>query len=373
MSKYFWNEPSDVVSRYPLSAIVIAAVVIGVIVGLWVKVPETVDVAGKALPSQEWLLSRNEEGAVLATLRDYRSGYIENYTVFSITRGDAFRFGLESRLKLGDMVSAGDTIVRIFSHELLREASRLAGEIAIARAGLATGLTGEKSPVIREAQRTLALANENADLQNRLFQRQDSLFRKDYISREAFELSRTASQLATLQAAVAEARLQTVETGLKPEQIHLMESQISALEAQIRVLTGQLGAMTLVAPLSGCLLSLPGTDTLCVVEDTTRVVIMMVPVERVQRIARGQAVRFTVSRLPGHWSGVVQRVDRRARMLLGRQVVEVVASVGDTLKPPPSDLTVIGTIEIARVSLAQYLVDWFVDLFSEIMYGTTGV
>ncbi len=251
MSKSFWNDPAYVASRYPLSAIIIAMVVISVIVGLWVKVPETVDVAGRALPGQEWLLSRNEEGAVLATLTDHRSGYIENYTVFSITRGDAFRFGLESHLKPGVSVSAGDTVVRIYSHELLREASRLAGEIAVARASLATGLSGEKSPVIREAQRTLALANENADLQNRLFQRQDSLFRKDYISREAFELSRTASQLATLQATIAEARLQTVATGLKPEQIHLMESQISALESQIRALTGQLAAMTLVAPLSG--------------------------------------------------------------------------------------------------------------------------
>jgi hypothetical protein len=152
---------------YVVLAAVAAAVVL---LFLPITVGRTITVSGKVLPAREWLLVKSQAGSLIATLRDHLQGTVVSYTVVSVLRGDAFGFDLFSSRKPGDFVGAGDTIISIRSHELVREYHRVSGELAIARANLAVMATGEKEPVVREAERSLRLARENAALQRTLLQ-----------------------------------------------------------------------------------------------------------------------------------------------------------------------------------------------------------
>lgn len=354
------------------NASLIVMIPLGLVLLFSLSTTRTISVAGKILPSREWVLARNEEGGVLATLADHAQGSVEHYSVFSIIRGDAFQFDLNSPLKPGDHVTSGDTVVRIYSHDLARDLSRLSSDLSVSRATLTMDLSGEKDAVVKEAQRSLTLAKENADLQKGLFNRQDSLYHRDLISREDYEVSRNSAALAVIQVAIAEARLQTVVTGSKPEQIDMIESQIAGLERQIRVLSAQMEALTLVSPLSGILLSSTGTDTLCIIEDTARVVMMPVPIEDLNRLAVGQKVTLRVPRGREPYTGRILRIDRRARLVIGRQVVMATADVGPGPAGLPSNVVVVATVETDRVSLARYIWDWFSELLNEVAVGATG-
>jgi hypothetical protein len=333
----------------------------------------TIDGPCKVFPAREWLLTKNEEGGVLATLSDNLQGSVENYAVLSIVRGDAFRFDVNPSLKPGDPLNAGDTVVRVFSHELAREFHRLSGELAVAKSSLAMVKSGEKEAITQEAERALSLAKERAEVQQQIFARQDSLYNRNLISPEEFELARSAAQTSAIEVAIAEARLQTVRTGAKPEQIRLIESQIASLEAQMRALSRQVGALTLVSPFSGTFQSSPGTDTLLTLEDTARVILMPIPIKHLGRIGSGQFVKVRIPRQSESYEGAVVRVDQRVRIVNGAQVVMAVATLNGRVKSLPSNLIGIGSIQTDQVSPAQYLRYWIADLLAEISDGTVRI
>jgi hypothetical protein len=348
-------------------------IVVVVFFSLPISLSRSVDVAGKILPVREWLLVKNQEGGVLATYNDYLHGSVDTYAAVTIIRGDAFRFALYSSLKPGDPVSAGDTVVSIHSHELAREAQRLYAEIAVAKATLAMVISGEKEPITQEAERALVLAKERLVLQTLLFSRQDSLYQKNLTSRELYDLARSAAQVSAIEVAIAEARLQTVATGAKPEQVRMIESQIAGLERQTRALSEQVDALTLVSPFTGVLLSSPGTDTLCTIEDTTRVVLIPVPVEYLSRVAPGQSVTLRVPPHRERHVGTLVRVDQRVRIVVGRQVVMATATLNGTTMALPSNLVVVGSIETDQVPPARYLLYWISDLVTEVIGAATGI
>ena len=331
------------------------------------SVSPTIDTAGRIMPSREWILARNNEGAVFATLCDHVSSTIDNYSVVSVVRGDAFRFSLHPSIRPETRVRAGDTLVRIYSHEIFRRLSRLSGDLAIARANLAVALSGEKEPITLEAGRALVLAKEECELQTALFRRQDSLFRKNLISPEQYDLARSAARVAALETEIAQARLDNVTTGAKPEQVDVIRSQIAAFEAELRILSAQAGALTVSAPFGGIVVPSAGRDTLCSLEDTSRIAVLPVPVQYQDRLKPGQPVtlRFPRSALPVR--GTVVRVDTRVRVVSARQVVLVTANLDDGGPALSSNLVLPGSIETDRVSVGEYLRSLVADILRGIV------
>jgi len=356
-----------------LYGMILTIAVLAVLIVLPITVGRTVSVSAKVLPAKEWLLVKSQAGNLLAVLCDHLYGTVDSYTVVSVLRGDAFGFTMHASRRPGDVISAGDTIVSIRSHELLRESQSLTGELAVARANLSVMVTGEKEPVAREAERSVNLAKENANLQGILLQRQDSLYRRNLISREEYDLARSAAQQAAIEVAIAEARLQAVRTGSKPELIRMVQSQIAALEQELEALEAQLTSLTLVSPLSGILCSASGIDTLCTVQDTGRVVIIALPVEYLHRVAPGQPVSFRVPRIAGSFTGRVVTVNPQVRNLLGRQNVTATATLEGGDRQLPAYLIMAGVIETERVSIGRYIGYWFTDAWEEVVGAATGV
>jgi len=344
-------------------AILAAALLLTLFLLLPITLSWRINVPCKVLPAREWLLMKNADGSMMATYSDYQQGRTDSYSAMTIVRGDAFRFDLLPSLKAGDMVRAGEAISKVYSHELSRESSRLSGDLEVAKASLAAIKAGEKQTVAQEAERTLALAKEKAQVVNLQFQRQDSLYQRRLISREAFDLARSTAQMAAIEVAIAEAHLQTVRTGDKPEQIRLIESQIQGLEGEIKALSNQVGALTLVSPFTGIFQTSPNPDTLCTVIDTAQVLLMPISVRHLEEVAAGQSVRLRTSRSAGWIEATVQRVEQQVKVVNGLQVIMVTAEVKAGSRTLPANLVAQGYIETGRLSPVGYLLRWIGQIF----------
>ncbi|MEK6650373.1 MAG: hypothetical protein AABY75_05315 [Bacteroidota bacterium] len=361
-------------SNHPIATgMVVLLIALLVFAMLPITLSWNVSVPCRVIPGREWMLVRNGTGGVLAVVNDFVQGSVQEYTIVNVVRGDAFRFDLSSSFSPGDVVRAGDTVVTIHSYELVRELHRLSGELAVARASLDAVQSGEKESIEEEAQRVLLLARERERMLGLIAVRQDSLHRRNFVSLEVYELARSEAAVASMEAGTAEARLQVVRTGAKPEQIRLIRSQIAEREAEIGALKDQLATMTMVAPFAGVFFSSPGTDTLCAVEDTSRAILIQIPMRYLGSVAPGQSVTLRAPRMPAALAGMVRRVDPRVRFSVGAQVVQATAVLTSDVSTLPTGAVVPGSIEIARVSPLGFLRLWFDDLFAEFVDGAPGI
>ncbi len=256
--------------------IILGAIIIIIIVLLLfpIHIPFSISVTGKIVPGQQWLVARQADGSIISSVYNYSQNITENYAAYQVDRGDVFHFKSMPELKESNSITAGDTIGYIFSNMFYQELNRLEGALEVARANLEVVSSGEQETILNEARDRLLLAQERAEVQNEILKRQTRLFQDSLISREEYEITRGMTRISDLEAQVAQAQLFTVEIGEKPEITTRAKIQIIAVENELRTLHSRLSDYTLRAPLSGEINKVISPDTLLLVSDETRLVIM---------------------------------------------------------------------------------------------------
>lgn len=137
-------------SKVKRAGYVIGLVVIGIGVlhFLPITIPYTIKVPGKIIHTKEWVLQRGNDGSVISTLYDHRTGLIRDYSAIQIGRGDAIRFQFSPTIFANNTINPGDTVGVFKSNSLLLRLSGLYRELALAKASLHVSITGEKQEVI---------------------------------------------------------------------------------------------------------------------------------------------------------------------------------------------------------------------------------
>jgi hypothetical protein len=336
-----------------------------IILMLLVKVRYSIKTMGKMVPSREWILQRTNDGSLMATLADHRNGLVQDYSVIQIERGDATRFQLSPLLNEKQYVAELDTIGSIHSYEVLRQLTELEGDLAVAKATLKTQLVGEKEAVIQEARQQHVLAQERAELQNRLFLRQDSLFHQNLVSQEEYEMARSEAKIAEIEADIAEVQLQSVTTGVKPEQIEMVESRIRSLENDVRLRKSQLQAFTLRTPIAGKLFRSFSSDTLLSVCDTSYLLIMPVQWGYHSELIPGQMVSLKGADRSTRLSARIVRIEDSVKILNRDQIFFAVASIEGVHSSMVPDLIVPCTIRGRSLSLVQVCIRMLESILNE--------
>jgi hypothetical protein len=320
-----------------------------------IRLPYTLRTLGKIIPSQEWILQKTQDGSLIAVLADNKNGLIQNYSVIQIERGDATRFQLSPDLNHKSSVAEQDTIGSIHSYEILRQLTALEGELAVATASLVTQAVGEKEAVIQEAQQQVALTRERAQLKQRLFHRQDSLYRQNMISQEEFELAESEANVAEIEANIAKLQLQRVTTGVKPEAIEMIEAQVRSLENDIQVRKSQMKAFTLQTPIAGTLIRYYSSDTLLSVCDTSFLIVMPIKWKYRSQLQPGHTIIFRDVDSKKRLSAKILRIQRDVKILNQDQVFLAVGSMEDAPGSYYPNLVVPCTIRGESIALYQYV------------------
>ena len=258
--------------------IIVALIVLAlVLLILPMNIPFSVSVIGKVVSGQQWLLARQADGSVISTLYDYAADVTHSYTAYQVDRGDVFHFKMHPGLNNNAQISSGDTVGYLFSNMLYQDLNRLEGGLEVAKTNLGVVSSGEKETIINEARDQFLLNQERSQVQNKILERQTKLYQDALVSREDYEITRGMTRIYELETQVAEAHLKTLQTGEKPEIMAHARTQIAAAENELQALYRRLSALTLTAPLTGTNYMIASPDTLLIVADEVRVVLMTIP------------------------------------------------------------------------------------------------
>jgi len=274
--------------------IVAVVVILLIILFLPVKYPMSLTSKGKLLPHQTWILTKGLEGRLFTSLTDNLSGVSTEFSISEFERGDPVQFKLNIPTIKKNSISKGDTIGYVISTQLERELEQLKGELESTRALLKLQKSSEKESIIEEEKRKLDFAEKELEEQSKIYTRKLKLVERDLISREEFEADEARYELAKININIAKERLRTVESGAKQEEINLTNAQINALENEIKVLKTKFVNNNIISPINGVLNRLFSSDTLLMVNDTSKLLALM-PVRwsDAQKLSLGQVVQIS--------------------------------------------------------------------------------
>ncbi len=331
------------------------AVLVIIVLLLPINIPFSVNITGKVMPGYQWLLARQTDGSIISTLYDYSQDRTDSYAAYQIERGDIFHFKTRPEIKEVTFVTAGDTIGHIFSNMFFQELRELEGALAVAKANLDVVSTGEKESIISEANDQFLLNRERSLVQNNILERQSKLYQDALISSEDFEITRGMTRIYELETQVAAAHLITLQTGEKPEIITQARTQIESIEKQLVILHNQLSEYTITTPLTGNINMVSSPDTLLLVSDDTRVVIMPILWQFMTEV--DTSLSFTIQTpFDGEvWEGSIVNKSNFMRMIGGQQVFIATGKISDHLSDLPVNMLVQCSVTGATRSIWDYV------------------
>lgn len=325
-----------------------------------IQFPYTIDAPGKVLPVREWILQRSADGNLFSTLSNHIEGIVENFTITQIERGDAGNFVFQPDIRAFQHIELGDTIGIFYSNEIERRLSNLEGELESAKAFLALNNTGEKLEVIEAAEKSLELASAQALEQRRIYERQKTLYERDLISLQELEIFQTQSEVKDLEKQMAQSALINVSTGAKPEQITYLQTQIKAIQREIRILEKRIDQFTLISPIAGVVTPAFSGDTLTIISDTTRQIILLpIRLRESSRISRNQTIEIETALLSHPVLGKILHIDHIVHRLNGEEIVLAMALVDESGTPLAFGSTVRCQIDCGTFTPMQYLRQFF--------------
>lgn len=225
----------------------------------------------------------------------------------------------------GDPVQAGDPLVQLDASLLRAQRAQVEEALAAARAGLQAAqanldllLAGASAEQIAVAQAAVAAARVTADGAQDIYAALPEAAQETVDGKKLkLQADQAAAALAT-----AEAQLALTQAGARREQIAAAQAQVDAATAQVAVqeaalqlLDVQLGKLTIVAPLTGTLITRaiePGevaspAATLLVIADLEHLTVTVyVPEDRYGKINLGDRFSVQADSFPEEtFSGVV--------------------------------------------------------------------
>ena len=161
----------------------------------------------------------------------------------------------ERRVDEGTEVSRGQLVGRIDASDLEREAGVRRAELAVAEAALRELVAGSRPQEIEAAKAALASSRADADRLDKDYRRNEELFRREIIARQAYEAAQAAHGVAQAKAREAEERLRLVEEGPRKETIDQARARVLQAEAGLELAKTRLSYAEIFSPLQGMVLS----------------------------------------------------------------------------------------------------------------------
>ncbi|MFC1528923.1 HlyD family secretion protein, partial [Candidatus Latescibacterota bacterium] len=330
------------------------------------KIPYSVKVVGRVLPSKQWIVNRDQNGQFSAILYDHLYEAVESYLFTEFERGDPVRFRIHPSIISGAQITRGDTVAWINSSELEREIVRLSGELRTQKALLRMAETGEKESLVEEAKKQIEHARSEYEEQQKIVERQKQLFETKFIPYQDYEIALSTLKLFSVNIEIAEAQLRTVQTGVKQEEIRMISSHITALEHEIETLLDRKENYTITSPITGMVLDTSVMDTavldanarenLVNISDiSTYIVIIPMQLRVIEHVFTGQQVEFEIQGIRSPNKGIIARLGNVVRIMRDEQVIIATASLEGNGEPLLPGTVARCSIICEPITLYEYL------------------
>jgi hypothetical protein len=209
--------------------------------------------SAKIYPVKEWKLSRGTEEGFWSQTYNYETDALGDFKNYRFERGDIAELVIPKDLEFDTPIEANDTVAYIESYFIQNEITRLNNLRDVETANMDVVSTGEKQPMVEQAQREYNYALQQLDLEKKNFARQESLFRDSVITPADYDIYENALKLAEINTEVAYNELMSLSTGEKDPVINLSEKKIKSYEKEIERLEAQKAQYTISTPIGGLL------------------------------------------------------------------------------------------------------------------------
>ena len=323
--------------------------------------PYTVQTSSLVMPVSEWTLSRAQNGNLISTLKDNRTGKLRAFSTSVFQRGQQANFQINPKVYRQSYLNKGDTVASMFSNQDHEQLMQLQGQLDVQKAELRVLSAGQKSADVEGIANQRALAKQELATQRLLTERTKSLYQDSLASLQEYEMAANQLQVRELNVRLMEANYKSATTGSSPEQIQVMRSRISSLQQQMKQVKNSLKDLTLTSPVSGTLLVKktqvnPTEEVLLCVGDNSAYALLL-PVNYVERhyVQLSQEIEIAITGTTQTAHGKIIDIDNAIQIVDGRQAFFVTALIEDNTLPIVPGMLVRTTIYCQSISLKNHL------------------
>jgi hypothetical protein len=212
-----------------------------------VSIPYELVSIGSVTPAEEWRLVQDAGGSLSSSLQNFKTGVVEQLNSWQFERGDLS--GMEVT-NFGSL-EEGDTIIRMYSAVIQQQIIDLNNQLNIKRSEQQVLVTGEKPPIVQEAEEKLHYAREALVLREKEYATAKQLFDEALLAKLELVRIQNTLDLARIAVTTAEKTLLVANTGTKPETVGLNNSELIALQKQLDFLRRRNAGYVIRAPFSG--------------------------------------------------------------------------------------------------------------------------
>lgn len=260
---------------------------------------------------------------------------------------------VERRLvETGATVSAGTVIMELSNPDVQLQALEAERQLATAQSGLVEVATNLQTQRLNQAG-IVAQTRSQFQQAERTYQSNQELAEKELIARNVLQQSRDQVTELEERLAIERQRLELMERNIA-RQLAVQESQIARLQQIVDFQRDRLGSMQVVAGTDGVVQEInfepgqwvqPGTTLAKVVQPGRLKAVLRIPEVQAKDVAVGQTASIDIR--SGVIAGHVTRMDPAAQG--GSVTVDVALDVDELPRGARPDLSVDGTIEVARL------------------------
>jgi hypothetical protein len=314
---------------------------------------------GKILSSRDWVVLRSNSGQIENILVDNMNGIKNSYSITVFERGDAAKFLLMPSVSIGKTIKTDDTIGMVCSKNLEQQIINLRGQIENTKSQLKVNLTGEKESVVAEAQKQIDYAKRQYEDNQKLFSRREDLFKKNLIPQEEYDISKNQVEMSGLNLSLMKSHLETVRTGVKSETINSIRTNINSLQNELEVLEKKFSENVILSPLDGVVRISNSYDTLCIITDTTRYIVI-IPVKITDlHLINKKSVKITHQMSKEIIEAEIIKTDKTVYTIAGEQYINCIALVKSPETPIMPGMIVSCEIEYKYMTLIEKIKKYF--------------
>jgi hypothetical protein len=307
------------------------AVLLGLVVaGLFlpVKIPYELVSTGNVTPLEEWRLTQNTGGGLLAVRRHFHTGMMSKVAAWQFQGGYLSGMELAVRVDTVSFIHQGDTVLRFFSSQILEEMGMLEQELHVRLAEREMLRTGEKPEMVEEAESRLRFALEQLALAEKQFAINEPLYRDGVIARVTYDSSKNALELARIAVRTAEKTLAVVSTGAKAETVGVNQAQIESLQSRLQLLRQRHANYIVTAPFDALVTPVQLPEEVMILQNVERYLVQIpVRLADLRYIGPSSSFRITDQASGRTYPAEMLEIGKSTQVIGGQQVNFVLAAV----------------------------------------------
>lgn len=251
-----------------------------------IYIPYNLVSVGNVAPAEEWRLVQDANGGLIATHQNFKTGVVERVASWQFERGDLS--GMEVTIPKDSFlhIHTGDTLVRMYSAVIQQQILSLENQLKIKQSERQVVVTGEKKPIVQEAETRLVFARRTLDLREKEFAAAQQLSASKAMAMLDYTRIENALELARIEVNTAESTLENAKTGLKIESVDLNTSEISALQKQLDFLRHRNAGYIIYAPFEGVVTPIRETGEILILQKVSEYV-LSIPVKTEEMVFIG--------------------------------------------------------------------------------------